>query len=271
MIVFSPALVLTAQQQVDENRPIICYENHVTTSNLVADQEDADYPATNLANPLTNSLWKSGSTADQYLTVTLSGGDEVDYVGIARHNFGSGAVLVSIEAITDEEGAEWEEVVGEQDLGNDSPALFVFEPGFFVSVRVKLQPDAVAPQAAVLYLGKSLRMQKGLQPGYVPLSLARTRDVLNGTAMNGDFGGSIVMSQRLGSAASFKALGGSWYRETMQPFVDVCRDPFFFAWRPVSFPLEVAYAWALSDPQPLQNYNRPDLVDISVDMGGLAL
>jgi hypothetical protein len=271
MIVFSPALVLTAQQQIDENRPIICYENHVSVSNLVADQEDADYPATNLANPLTTSLWKSGSTSDQYLTVTLSGADEVDYVGIARHNFGSGAVIVSVEAITDEPGAVWEEVIDEQDLGDDRPALFVFEADHYVGVRLKLQPDAVEPQAAVMYLGRSLRMPKGLQPGHVPMPYARTRETLNGSSMNGEFTGSIVISQRLASSAIFKAIDGAWYRESMQPFVEVCRDPFFFAWRPVAFPSEVAYAWALSDPQPVQNYFRSDLVDISLDLGGLAL
>ena len=73
MIVFSSALVLSRATADVTDLPMIGYENVVTIANLAADQEDADYPATNLANPLTTSLWKSGSTDDQYLTITLSG------------------------------------------------------------------------------------------------------------------------------------------------------------------------------------------------------
>lgn len=269
MIIISPSLVLSYSALPNENVPIICAGNLVTISNVAADREDADYPATNLANPQTSSLWKSGSTADQYVTITLDGTIETDYLAIARHNLGSGLVVASVEAMT--ASVSWAEVAGETLLGTNEPAIFLFDADFYTGIRLKLQPGSVEPQAAVVYVGASIQMPKGLQPGHVPLTYARNRTYLNGMAMNGDYLGDVVMTQKRSSAVSFKALDGGWYRDTFDDFVQDSDTPFFFAWRPVAYPREVGFAWATSVPQPVQNYLRPDLIDISIQMDGLAL
>ena len=270
MIVFSSALVLTRAAADVTDLPMIGYENAVTIENLVADQEDVDYPASNLANPLTNSLWKSASTADQYLTITLSGGDETDYIGVARHNFGSGNVVASVEGILDEEGAVYEELVAEQTFADDTPIMFVFEADHYVGLRLKLQPDAVEPQAAVLYAGKSLSVIRSVQPGFQPIKYAREREKLNGEAMNGDYTGTIIRSQRLSTPVEFRLLDPDWYWEEMQPFVDVAVDPFFFALFPDTRPLDVAYCWATNDPKPVVGQFTEE-VDISFQLSGLGL
>ena len=53
----------------------------MTVDTLTTDEEDPDYPATNLANPSTNNRSESGSTADQYITVLFGEEIEVDYIG----------------------------------------------------------------------------------------------------------------------------------------------------------------------------------------------
>ena len=89
----------TAQQYIG-------YDNLITISNVAATSEQTSYPATNLANPQTKSLWKSNDAVSvQYVTVTLGGAD-VDYVGIAGHNFGSTGCSVIIEG-QDAEGGSW--------------------------------------------------------------------------------------------------------------------------------------------------------------------
>src|SRR5690606_20831318 len=100
--------------------------------------ELTDFPASNLANPSTTPLqgWRSDSTADQYVTATVSPQVEVDYVGIARHNLGSTQTVVTVEAILADEGADWEVVVEPTTLGDDAPAVFRFAPDFYVGVRL---------------------------------------------------------------------------------------------------------------------------------------
>src|SRR5690606_19848477 len=112
--------------------------------------------------------WKSGSTADQYLTVTLDGDIETDCLGIARHNLGSGACGVTIEGITAEDGAVWEELATVTPGADDAPVIVLFEAGFYTGIRLFLEPGSVEPQAAVLYLGKALKLTKGIVPGFVP-------------------------------------------------------------------------------------------------------
>jgi hypothetical protein len=268
MIVFSAALVaLRDAVTYVPDLPIIGFDNQVTVSTIAADEENSDYPATNLANNATNLIWKSGSTADQYLTITLTGDGDVDYVGIARHNLGSGQIVVSLEA---DDGGGFAEVVPEHLLADDTPAMFVFEAGAFVAVRVKLQPGATEPQAGVLFVGKSLTLLRSVPPGHMPLKYARSRQMLTAVAQNGDFLGNIVTAEDLATTFEVRLLDQDWYLENMQPFIDVCRDPFFLAWRPDTAPSEINYAWATNDPKPVISQFTGE-IDISLTLAGLAV
>ncbi len=96
MIVISSSLVMS-ESDLTPDHPIIGYRNIVTIDNIVADGEDPDYPVTNLANPATHLRWKSDAADLQYLTITTGSADPIDYVGIAKHNFGTAEIAVSIE------------------------------------------------------------------------------------------------------------------------------------------------------------------------------
>ena len=88
----------------------IGYDNAVTISNVSADSEQASYPVTNLANPATNSLWKSNSTSAQYVTIDVDAVQNCDYIGIAGHNFGTAQCDVEIQGQTVDGGA-WSTIV----------------------------------------------------------------------------------------------------------------------------------------------------------------
>lgn len=269
MIVISDALVATVDLFDALKRPIFCWDNQVTVANIVADEQDADFPATNLANPSTNSLWKATSTADQYITVTLSGTNDMDCAALARHNLGTGLCVISIEGITGDIGAVWTEIVAEQLLADDQPAVFLFEAAAYIGIRFKLQPDAVVPQAAVAHVSQRLTMVRGIPPGHTPINFGRSRETLSSRAQNGDFLGQIITSERLANSVEFKWLDAAWYRSTFQPFIDAA-VPFFFAWAPVDYPRDVGYAWLVNDPVPVINRLNGD-IDISMQLGAVAL
>lgn len=266
-IVFSDALV-AARTSSDEDFPIFCWDNQVTSANIEADEEDSEFPAVNLANPATNLLWKSGSTADQYITVTLDGDDPTDYVAIARHNLGSGLCVVSVEGITDDVGAVWTELVDDALLGDDGPAIFLFDAGYYVGIRLKLQPGSVEPQMAVVSVGSKLTMERGVQPGHVPVPYARSVEAIGGRAPSGDYLGTIITRQILSTSVTFRALSPDWVRSSLQPFLDVFHSPFFFAWWPVTYSTEVGYAWGTNDPQP--SPQMAGHIDITMDMSAVS-
>ena len=91
-VVVSPGLVVApGVDGLNANSPIIGYQSLVNSGNVAATTAQPGAPASNLANPSTVLKWRASSAvADQVLTVTLETADDLDYVGIAGHNFGSG-------------------------------------------------------------------------------------------------------------------------------------------------------------------------------------
>ena len=269
-IVISDALALTLESATDADYPVICWDNLITSSNVAASETEATgYPESNLANPSTVQLWKSSTTVTQYLTVTLGAAQTLSYLGAARPNFAAAGATLTVQI--DPGTGIWEDVAGPQIPGDDSPLLFVFEETTATGIRLKIENATIAPQAAVLSVGQALRMQRGVQPGGAPFPHGRTRETVNGAAQNGDYLGDITIREHLTAKAMFKALGADWYRNNLMDFAEVAREPFFFAWRPDSYPNECAYCWCVSDPIPEFAYMSGDWVDLTLDMEGLTL
>lgn len=254
--------------------PVVGWQNLVTATTVAADHEAAGYPATNLSTPATNDAeqWKSDSTGEQYVTVLFGAEHEVDYVGIARHNFGSGGIVVTVEGLPfggdPNEPSDWVELVEPAVVAGDVVHMARFEPTWLIGLRLKLQPDAVAPKAAVLHVGKLLEFERGVQPGNPPLVYARERDVQTPISQSGQYLGLVVSGGRRRAAVNIIKLTPEWYRSILDPFLDVViGQPFFWAWRPMTYPNEVAYAWVTSQPMP-----APDMagyIDITMQMEGL--
>lgn len=263
-LVLSPSLIVTPPVGLDAHLPIILWQNLVTTSNLAADHEDANFPAARLANPNTNELYVSDDTGDQDIIITLSGTDPVDAVGIARHNFGTAQITVSIEV---DEGAGYTEVASLLP-GDDSPILFVFDEVNPVAVKIHLVVGSTAPQAAVVYVGDTLQMEWGVKAGHTPINYGRMRDIITGRSEAGDYLGRTQSGGFLKSRADWGNLDPDFYRDEVDPFL-ADGGPFFFAWAPEAYPEEVGYCWYTNDPVPV-----PALaghVDLTLELEGIAL
>ena len=69
---------------------------------------------------------------------------------------------------------------------------------------------------------------------------------------------------------ALRNLTPSFYRTEMEPFIAVAQEaPFFFGWRPFTFPDEVGYAFMTNDPQP-SNQRSNGMMQIDLQMGGIA-
>lgn len=255
------------------NFPIIGWHNLVTIDAITASYEATPYPATNLANPNTASRWRSthGSTT-QYLTVAFDAAETVDYVGLARHNLGSGAAIVQVQ-VQLADSSSWDAVTEERVLPNDAPAVLRFAPIQAQAVRLKIIPSGTIPEISVLHVGKLLVMERGLQDGHVPIHLARSADVVTGQAESGDFLGRIVQSESLDTGVSFRFLRKEWFDSQMLAFTRAgIGRPFFFAWMPEDFPDEAAFCWLNSDIRPeAQSMARGIYLHIDFQMGALVL
>lgn len=274
MIIISSALVLSGSDDLQPNNPVIGWDNKVTISNIQSLTEQEGFPITNVANPITSPLggWKGASiTGDEEILITLDGLEDIDYVGIARHNLGSNQIPILVEGSTDG-GSPFEELVGETYLLDDAPAIFRFVPQSLTDLRITLglTTSQVAPEIAVIYVGKLLIVQRRLYVGHTPINFGRSENVVSGKTENGDFLGRIILSEQRSTEVALQNLTPSWYRSEMDPFIQASKDtPFFFAWRPFSYPYEVGFGWMTNNPQPVNQ--RPNgMMQIQLQMTGIA-
>lgn len=268
-IIISRALGLgrPASAGFTDDNPLIGWRNVVTTASLAADGEDANNPAVNLANPSTFSKWIAAAAAEQFLTVTVPEGGQVDYVGVARHNFGSAQIPVSVETRA-EAADDWVEVVPPALLADDAPVILAFEPQEVGHVRLRMGAGIVPPQAAVMHAGVLLVSQRRVYVSHTPLPMGRVRNVRNGRSESGNFLGRIVTGQKLESSVELRRLTPVWVRRHLDPFLEAgANTPFFFAWRPASYPRETGYAWLTNDPRP-ENTGPAGLMAVTLQFGG---
>lgn len=276
MIIISDDLVLGTSEETHPNAPVIGYHNLVTVSNITASSEDDDYPAINLANPITAPIarWQASDTGAQTLTFEVNTIDFIDYVGIARHNWGSGQIPVIIEGSNDGGSASgWFELVQQVLLADDDPVIFRFTPQALTHVRIVLGAAASGDDPAwlaVAYVGLLLALQRRIYVGHTPITMGRSQNVVNGKSESGEFLGRLITSESVSTSVELQNLTPSWYRTVLDPFIVAQKDtPFFFAWRPGDYPDEVGFGWITNDPQP-QNQRPNGMMQINWNMTGIA-
>lgn len=250
----------------DSNSPLIGYDNKVTESNIAATDSASGYPVTNLGNVSTAEEWRANSTGVKYLTCTMSG-ESVDYVGVAKHNFGSAGIAVSVETY---DGSVWTEVCEAVFLPDDAPVIFRFDEDAPVGVRLKLAAGSSAPRCAIMYVGLLLKLQRNLYVGHTPINLASDPTVITGMSEEANFLGRVTTGRSAGTTIALQNLTPGWYRTYMKPFLRAAETtPFFFAWRPQGYPREVGFTW-IAGKMPVPQNQRPNgMMKIDLSLRGI--
>jgi hypothetical protein len=100
MINISNSLYLSVQQAIYGN-PIIGYQSILEINNVLADSSPDETPDINLVNEHTHQFWESDSTDEQNFYFFNDDLADVDYIGIARHNFGTGNISYQLQGNID--------------------------------------------------------------------------------------------------------------------------------------------------------------------------
>lgn len=272
MIIHATTLALAPGGLEGANNPVIGYEQLATLANITATSALASDPITNVCNPATDLGWVSASTAEQYITIMHNRVDPVDYVALAEHNLGSTGCAISIEvcaALDEFDDPIWVAEISSVLLANDQPVLFRYNPQSLLGIRIKLEPNGVAPAIAVLNVGKLLVLPRPIYGGHTPIPLGRQTQVSSGRAERGRFLGRIIMQESVSTSVSLQHLPKGWYRTHFDPFVRFAEaGAFFWAWRPQEFPNEVGYSWLTNSPRPV-NSAPEGFMDVELNLGGI--
>lgn len=260
-LVISKNLVLS-QSDISENAGIIGYKNIVTHGVISASSEQALNPATNMANPATAFGWEAADTATQIITVA-AGGQEVDYIGIAKHNLSQPGLVLTLKF----NGIV---VATRTDISDSQAILFLVNLAAPTTIILEISGATIAPKIAVLYVGQSILLERNIYVGHTPITMGYDRDTVNGISQSGQYLGEIIRNESLVGNITLMNLHPDWYRTTLDPCIKrKPRHPMFYVWRPADYPSEVAYCWIVGNPKPVNQRNN-GMMQISIDLRGVS-
>ena len=260
----SNALYLSTARLSDQAGRL-CYQTIATAATIsatsYATSGAASFPPSNMANPATAFGWEAASNADQTIAVTNATGLEIDYVGLARHNLGqAGAeVRVRFDGVTVRDYAP---------VSSNQALLFLFSGAAPSLIQIDIRGASVAAKVAVLYVGKSIALQRNIYVGHTPIVYGRDRVTVNGVSQSGEYLGEVSTNETVSTTVDLQNLTPDWYRSTLDPFL-AQRRPCFYAWRPGSYGAEVAYCWVEGNPRPV-NQRANGMMSVSWNFRGIA-
>lgn len=269
MIIISSDIVLSEVAAEDPNAGQICYQSYLNRGSVSSDEAQLNYPITNLATPATHLLWKGETADEQHITINAGLNIGADYVAFANHNFGSKGIAYQVQGSDDE--STWEDIGDLVIPNDDSPHIQIFPLTVFNVYRIKLTPSGdTPPQAAIVYIGKKLAMQRRSYVGVTPLTMGLNTQLSNNVSERGHFLGRIVKCEFIEASFSWENLKPAWYRQYFDPFVRFARtQPFFYAWRPVDYPLEVGFVWTNGRITP-KNQRPNGMMEVEMKVQGIS-
>lgn len=276
MLIFPNAYLAAEAAQ---NRPLtrarIGYQTwtrDLLAAAVTASTDSDDGPKDSPLTPDTYTFWEPTALPATWV-VDLGTGRDVDYVGLV-HTLGSSGCAVTVEtsdgSVAGSPSAQvWEAFGDPISPGTDDPLMFLDSSRTCRYVRLTITGGSTMPRISVVNAGEVLAMQRAIYGGHNPITLSRDTVLYRALSEGAQFLGQGFRSHGLVGGVSFRYLEPDWYRENFDPFVQAARSyPFFFAWRPSSYPLEVAYAWALEDIHP-SNMGVKDFMQVAFNMHGI--
>lgn len=255
--------LVVALQTINENAGKLCFDNILTRSGVSATSETSTSPATNLANTSTAFGWEAEDTADQTITITNTDRQEIDFLGIARHNLNQSGLRVRIRF----DGSTVQDYTA---ISATQSQLVLFEGALPSVIQIDITGGTEAAKIAVIYVGKSVDLERNIYGGHTPIVYGRERSTITGVSQSGEYLGEVVLNQSLANTVSLNNLTPTWYRNTLDAFFSRSpRAPCFYAWRPGDYPTEVAYCWIEGNPKPTNTGTR-GLMSISWNFRGIA-
>lgn len=272
MIVYTNAALLGTDSGVPFENARILYEHlarFLSPASIFVSSEDPSGPRDAVVRPDSGEYWMPTSLPAT-IRLDLGALKSFNSVGVVG-TLGQAQVACKVE--TSPDNVTYSALATEVLPADNTPLLYIDTLRSHRHVRVTLSAgDAaplVMPKLSVVQPGKALAMMKQVSAPWVPISMARKTEMQGTRSRGGQLLGQSFRRNGIRASATFKNLLDSWVRANFDAFSLSARSfPFFMAWNPSLFPLEVGYCWATDDIVPTYNGNNVNM-DVSWEMEGV--
>lgn len=259
MILFTDGYLLS--DEASERAPLsharILWDAYPVTWS--ASSEADTFEAASVANPMTFRRWRSTS-GNSWLKAEMHTGEAINAIGIAAHRLRGRSVVIE----SSEDNVTWtpEHSVA---VATDGAILLLMQDTVRPYWRIVVSGGIA--EIGVVFLGRTLDMQRSIYGGHSPGTLSRTTTKLQNRSESGQFLSQRVIRRGYSTSYAWQHLTADWYRAHFDPFAEYAGDgnPFFIAWKPDKFPREVLYGWTPDDIRP-QNTGGRDFMSVSMNV-----
>lgn len=188
-----------------------------------------------------------------------------DYCCIASHTLGTTGASLTIEYLNP--AAMWMTIISDVTVSDDSPIFVIFKPVTAIGIRITVNGSTV-PRIGVIRFGRALQMPQPLYVGHTPLILSRQTTMRSNKSTTGEFLGRTRLRNARATEIGWTHLRADWVREYWSPFQFAMeQDPFFLAWRPITFPGDVGYCYVDGGALPAPSNSGPkDFMSVSMNV-----
>ena len=261
MSIYISSALVVSPSALDEplENARIGYASIIPNSVLTGTSGVTNYPLINILNPATYERYKPVTATACTIDIDASTATEVDYLGIQGRGISNVKIYYSSNGTSYTLADEFNPV--------GSAIMGLFESMTHRYYRIVLTGTDLVVIA--LKLGKALAMQRAIYGGHTPITMGRVNAVRPNMSETGQYLGASIQRKGFSTKFNWSNLKAAWYRANFDLFVDSEPrvNPFFIAWRPSSYPNEVAYCWAMSDITP-SNTGTKDFMEVSIKVEG---
>lgn len=259
-VIISSNLTVNTNPADVADRPRILYDNVFQQGTVTASSENS---ATNgwLENAVDGGTydWWEWTSTPSWLEVTLTTAATVDMAAIGLH---TGLTFV----FQYWNGSAWVDLHDAVTTTTSSVYAVIFSEVTASKFRIYISDTQDESILGFVMLGQSLQFPKTFYGGHAPITLNRTAQLVrNKTEAGYDAG---VYSLRTGAATSVEINNckPGWIRDNLEDLNKKLEiRPFIFAWRPSTYPNDVAYCW-LNSPIRANNSGPRDLMTLQFDV-----
>jgi hypothetical protein len=260
MIIISQNLTINTQPELTPDNPRILVDNVFQLGTVSASSERPQRNGwlENAVDGMTYDWWEWLSLP-AWLSVQLSVASPVDMCAIGLH---TGITFI----FQYHNGSAWVDLHEPVTTTTTAVHAVIFTEIIASQFRVLVTQADDENILGIVMLGKSLQLPKRFYGGHAPIVLNRTTQIVRNKTESGFDAG--VYSLRTGAATnvSIDNMRPIWIRENLEALnKQLERRPFIFAWRPATYPSDVAYCW-LNSPITAQNNGVRDLMTMQFDV-----
>ena len=229
------------------NSPRIGIQNISNRANIYASTNELPTnPSYLTSTPSTAERWKQSEATTHIWAMSNVSSSPVDYVGIAAHR-GLIGRQVEVRAVID---GVLTTVFGPQ-LILSSDSIFVFFPECTPTIvyAVFESDEAFSFEIGIINVGKTVFLPRNIYVGHTPITYGRSARRLFAASDSDEFLGQKLTGVSLTSSVNMENIPPVFYRDYLFNQFHVPSEylPFFWAWRPNSYPLESGFCWLSGD------------------------